>query len=230
MRLEEFIQYTAPIRERPFRLLCLHPDPSGKRPLRCSLMLTNVIQATPLGGRCRAMIVMSSHPNLYKFVSKTVDVVIKEFDRMVLAIFDYLHVLIICEPVPDPTGTYITLEPSVPVDIIANLASQEMFWKNKYEELETKYRQDIEKITEEYFKALDGMRRIVLKYAEKVPTLAELANWFMGIQDVAFSSEALSKLVASSIQAGMAEETAPEESPSRRRSIMRRLVEFLTGR
>ena len=230
MRLEDFIQATSPIRERPFRLLCLHPDLAGRRPLRCSLMLTNAIQATPIGGRCRAYVMMSSHPSMYRFVGKGIDVVIKNFDQMIVAIFDYLHVLMINEPVADPTGTYVTLEPSVPVDVIARVSGEEIFWKKKYEELEAKYRQDMERVTEEYFKALDGMRRIIVKYAEQVPALADLANWFLSVKDVAFNAEALSRLVASASAVGLSEEASPPESPARRRGVLRRLVEFLGGR
>jgi hypothetical protein len=226
--LQEFLESTITLREKPFRLLILHPTLTGRGTLRCTLMLTDIIQATPIGGRCRAKVIMSSHPEMWRFVGKAVDVVIKNFDDIVLAVFDFLHVLMIGEiTVAD---TYITVEPAIPRDVFLRTVEGEYFWKKRYDELYAKYQQDLEKIGEEYFKALDGMRRIIQRYAEQVPALSQLAEWFMGIRDASLSAEALSRLVAMSAQAGVAEQTAPPESPEARRRLISRIAEFLRGR
>jgi hypothetical protein len=226
--LQDFLDATITLRERPFRLLILHPAMTGNQTLRCTLLLTDVIQATPIGARCRAKVMMSSHPSMWRFVGRAVDVVIKNFDELVLAVFDFLHVLLIGEI--SVADTYITVEPAVPKEVFTKVVEGEFFWKRRYDELLAKYQQDLQRVSEEYFKALDGMRRIIQRYAQQVPALSQLAEWFMGIRDASLSAEALSRLVAMSAQAEMAEETAPAESEGGRRRLISKLLEFLRGR
>jgi len=226
--LQDFLDATITLRERPFRLLIIHPVMTGNQTLRCTLLLTDVIQATPIGARCRAKVMMSSHPGMWRFVGRAVDVVIKNFDELVLAVFDFLHVLLIGEI--SVADTYITVEPAVPKEVFTKVIEGEFFWKRRYDELLAKYQQDLQRVSEEYFKALDGMRRIIQRYAQQVPALSQLAEWFMGIRDASLSAEALSRLVAMSAQAEMAEETTPPESEGGRRRLISRLLEFLRGR
>jgi hypothetical protein len=226
--LQDFLDAIITLRERPFRLLILHPVMAGNQTLRCTLLLTDVIQATPIGARCRAKVMMSSHPGMWRFVGRDVDVVIKNFDELVLAVFDFLHVLLIGEI--SVADTYITVEPAVPKEVFTKVIEGEFFWKKRYDELLAKYQQDLQRVSEEYFKAIDGMRRIIQRYAQQVPALSQLVEWFMGIRDASLSAEALSRLVAMSAQAEMAEETAPPESEGGRRRLISRLLEFLRGR
>jgi len=227
--LQSFLEATMTLRDRPFRLLVLHPVMTRSQTLRCTLLLTDVIQATPIGARCRARVAMSSHPDMWRWVGRATDVVIKNFDELVLAVFDFLHVLMLGEVVV--AETYITIEPAVPKDVFTRVMEGEYYWKRRYDELMTKYQQDLERVSEEYFKALDGMRRIIQRYAEQVPALSQIAEWFMGIRDASLSAEALSRLVAMSAQAGVVSgETAAPGSPERRRRVLSRLIEFLRGR
>ena len=110
----------------------------------------------------------------------------------------------------------------VPKEAIFGLIGEELRWKKRYEELERKYKQDIEKLTDDYMTTINTLRSILHKVSEQMPSVAKALDWFLGVRDASISVEGLSRLAAIAKQV-----EAVSSEPERARGVVERMASAL---